>query len=426
MPLLEKELETIIAAEEEEHNEVVFGEQPRFTVGTPYLNLTGTTLILHKDSLTIPDMKHLEDTLSQALENAQIPPHWDVVRLKCCTLDEYSNIDESSMLHIHEQNPSWSLQGDTTSDALLWRDTGLSKLISYSRDGWAPPRLHALTPRECLCISSDETSTSSSLSEAPVESLKPPNAPKISLDRILQQQPARNSSTAAMAPRHSGKIQRVYYNNVEKNTLRRKMVEFWLNEDPSLRRIPYKRISAQAGKPEDQCQAGKNSPERCRGIAGLAKTLVHILEQEDTSGGISLILEDDYSITDSGFQRMEASLAMVPDDWDIIRFDCWGTDQVDLQWINPFVAKTNQFRLKEDCNSTGTCWFCGGTHALLVNDESTERVKKMWGQTPYQDVDCVIGQSAWINSYCVNIGIGDMYKLHNEVSDIPTPQSLGK
>jgi len=45
----------------------------------------------------------------------------------------------------------------------------------------------------------------------------------------------------------------------------------------------------------------------------------------------------------------------------------------------------------------------------------------MWGQTPFDDIDCVIGRTEWINSYCVSKGVGDMFNFFAEGSDIPKP-----
>jgi len=63
---------------------------------------------------------------------------------------------------------------------------------------------------------------------------------------------------------------------------------------------------------------------------------------------------------------------------------------------------------------------------MLVKVESTSRVKSMWGQTPFDDVDCIVGLTKWINSYCVNIGVGDILSFITEGSDIPkTPAVVG-
>jgi hypothetical protein len=108
---------------------------------------------------------------------------------------------------------------------------------------------------------------------------------------------------------------------------------------------------------------------------------------------------------------------MVLDDWDVIRFDCRDVYYVNHQWLNPLVARTNRVRERKDCTQG---FFCGGTHAMLVKEESISRLKLMWGQTPFDNIDCVIGRTEWINSYsCVNIGVGDMFNFFAEGSDIP-------
>ena len=58
---------------------------------------------------------------------------------------------------------------------------------------------------------------------------------------------------------------------------------------------------------------------------------------------------------------------------------------------------------------------------MLAKEESISRLKLMWGQTPFDDIDCAIGRTEWINSYCVSMGVGDMFNFFAEGSDIPKP-----
>jgi hypothetical protein len=394
-----------------------FGDRPSYTTGRPFFDLTGTTLVLHSDNVVIPHTDQLEQHLAAAMRSGQIAPEWEVIRLKCCSPN-----DKSAAAATNPTNGTTTFSvakipinlggkpHDTFFEAMLWKDSALQRLattlikVSGERlDRHIASSFQTYTQEVCFCHRQSDSKKQPRVIRGTVL----PEESKVSLQRIQQQAPARKGPAR--------KIDRVFYSNLEKNVLRKSMMNFWLNEDP-LRTAPYKRISARVGDlSRDQCTEEKNTTQRCRGIVGLARTLLHILDNEPTNG-TSLILEDDFFITDPGFQRMEASLAMVPDDWDVIRFDCRDVYQVDLQWLNPFVVRSNQVRERKDCTR---CFFCGGTHAMLVREESISRLKSMWGQTPFDDVDCIIGRTEWIKSYCVNIGVGDMFNFFSEGSDIP-------
>lgn len=386
-----------------------FGERPHYTHGHSFFNLSGTTLVLHQDDIYIPDTAKLQFYLGSAIQSGAMDPYWDVVRLHCCPQEEESTNqtrpESNFTLGMHTNR--WLSKGGTI-DALLWNDVALKRLSTDDNEKrleqpWES-NFHTFNLHGCFCKRRDSFPREPQMA---VKRTVLPREPKVSLQRIQQQYALRKG-----APR---KVERIFYSNLEKNVKRKTMMNFWLNEDP-LRRVPFKRIGARIGDPSmDQCITNKNITKRCQGVAGLARTLLHILDNEDTTG-MFLVLEDDFFISDSGFRRLEASLAMVPDDWDMIRFDCRDINQVDLQWLNPFVARSNEYHTRNGCVR---CFFCGGTHAIVMKGESTEKIKAMWGQTPFDDVDCVIGRTKWVNSYCVNIGVGDMYYFDRERSDIP-------
>ena len=391
-----------------EVEDLPFGKRPSHTTGRPFFNLTGTSLVLHNDNIVIPHTDQLEHHLATALESGQVASDWEVIRLKCCSApDKAAN---TTIGGFSLSNHSVNTKKESFFEAILWKDSALQRLattvvkVSKARlDRHIASSFQTYTQETCFCHRRPESKKQPRVIRGTVL----PEETKVSLQRIQQQAPARKGPAR--------KIDQVYFSNLEKNMLRKKMMNFWLNEDP-LRTAPYKRINARVGDPaRDKCVEKKSATKQCRGIAGLARTLLHILDNEPTNG-TTLILEDDFFITDPGFRRMEASLAMVPDDWDVIRFDCKDVNQVNLQWLNPFVARTNRVRERKDCTY---CFFCGGTHAMLVKEESTSRLKSMWGQTPFDDIDCIMGRTNWINSYCVNIGVGDMFKILMEGSDIP-------
>ena len=159
--------------------------------------------------------------------------------------------------------------------------------------------------------------------------------------------------------------------------------------------IPYARVSARTGNGE-HCVSGKNQTKRCKGIVGLIKSNLYILEKlpivENT-----LILEDDWSI--KSIDALNKAVDVVPKDWDIIRFDCWGKPPTSFAPPN----MNNVFRTTH-VTLPPTTWFCGGTHALLIRPSSVPILKKIWSKTPYNDLDCRL-TSKDIKSYCVNHNI---------------------
>jgi hypothetical protein len=229
---------------------------------------------------------------------------------------------------------------------------------------------------------------------------------------LLQKESPEKSTTKVFGYSHP--IDRIYYINLEKNLLRRQNMELWLqNHQP----IPFKRINASVGFP-DQCVPKKNTPALCRGVSGLARSLVGIIDNENTTG-LSLVLEDDYVVYDPNFLRLQEAIKMVPADWDLIRFDCWGTWQVRLRKINQYIFDTSKVLGCKNEEKNGGCSLCGGTHMMLFKGSSVHKLKEMWSATPYDEVDCRIEKWPSVNSYCVNVGLGRRYRIDSERSDIP-------
>jgi hypothetical protein len=117
----------------------------------------------------------------------------------------------------------------------------------------------------------------------------------------------------------SRSVNRVYYINLESNPKRRAMAESWLSQQP----VPYQRINATVGSSDPKaCVSSKQQPNRCRGLSGLVMTELDIIRNHNTSG-LTLVLEDDFIVNRPINQLVNVTLALVPDDWDIIRWDCW-------------------------------------------------------------------------------------------------------
>ena len=64
-----------------------------------------------------------------------------------------------------------------------------------------------------------------------------------------------------------------------------------------------------------------DTPNRCKGIAGLAQSVASIVTHHNVSG-VTMVVEDDFKVLD--WDRVMASMALVPDNWELIRWDCYG------------------------------------------------------------------------------------------------------
>jgi len=155
--------------------------------------------------------------------------------------------------------------------------------------------------------------------------------------------------------------------------------------------IPYARVSARRGNGAG-CVGWKNKLDRCKGIVGLTKSNLYILEKLPIAEN-TLILEDDWSI--KSIDALNQAADVVPKDWDIIRFDCWGKRPTSFAPTD----MNNVFRTAHVTQPSG--WFCGGTHAMLIRPSSVPILQKIWSETPYNSIDCRL-TSKDIKSYCVN------------------------
>jgi hypothetical protein len=210
-------------------------------------------------------------------------------------------------------------------------------------------------------------------------------------------------------------VDRIYYINMEKNPQRRDFMESWLSKQS----IPYERFRGRRGD-RDVCIESKNWDKyRCIGISGLAKTNIGVMDTLNTTG-ITLILEDDFYISPANMNRLLQSVAMVPNDWDIIRWDCHGFIPPTFPWINDYVFQASYNDI-DGCNQTdgATCWFCGGTHAMLWRDSSIDKLRASFDQRPYNDIDCRLVDDTNLVGYCVQNNVVEIHHPQGEVSNIP-------
>ena len=218
------------------------------------------------------------------------------------------------------------------------------------------------------------------------------------------------------------RFDRIYYLNLPSATKRREYTESWLSKQS----IPYYRIEAQSGIP-GSCIGKKNGTDtRCIGISGLSRTSVGIIDNYNTTG-LTFVLEDDYRV--HNFDRLQESVAMVDEydrEWDVIRWDCNGDFPGIFPFINDHVVRASFYApnvtdAEMPCTFTNErpCWLCGGTYAMLWKGTSVQKLRKIWDQRPYDDIDCRLAHSPGINGYCIQMNAGRFHFPKGEESSIP-------
>jgi hypothetical protein len=379
----------------------------RFPTASWVYDTSGTVLVVDDDGVTV-DIGALDRFLSNFTEK------WNVLRLECDT----PSPDDPDVVWYPQ--PAAVIHGEhrcARSNAILWRRQSLNRLKDrLSRSPSEDLDVNCLLAKKvnyktiCLNLGITQKHHVDEKQKAPVRE-------SWVLHDIGWSIPQMRHEAARMPtrkPNSMARVDRIYYHNLDKNTLRRQHMESWLSEQP----IVYKRVPAQIGEP-DGCIENKNTPNRCRGMSGIAKTLTGILDNENTTG-VSLVLEDDVIPMDKDrWSRMMEAIKYVPDDWDIIRFDCWGANDYGMRYVNGFVVDTRKPKIIKNCADHGVCQaFCGGAYAMLWRDSSAETLKKMWRKVPVDDADCIIGKTEFVQSYCVNIGLWEHFYINNEISDV--------
>ena len=204
-------------------------------------------------------------------------------------------------------------------------------------------------------------------------------------------------------------VSRIYYINLDSIPHRREFMESWLSKQP----VPFMRVpGVQPELSEPKCISGKQNEKRCRGIAGLVRSNLFIMDHLNVSGH-TLVLEDDHWIDT---QAVGQAIGGVPGDWDVIRFDCRDKPRTTFKIVqsqevpgsaipHPLIFRT---RHDHPCDPAkepdGRCWYCSGTHAVLYREGSVSKLRALWSAEPYDDIDCKLVTKE-VNSYCVQADI---------------------
>ena len=201
------------------------------------------------------------------------------------------------------------------------------------------------------------------------------------------------------------KINQIYYINLDERTDRNDhMLE---NVIPLFENVPYRRVSALTGTNE-KCVQHLSNPERCRGVAGVIKSNLYILNNLPIVN-YTLILEDDFSFTN--LTHMEKAIEFVPSDWEIIRFDCY-IEKGSIPDSFASMDRNKVFRTMHETKETG--WFCGGAYSMLIRPSSIQILNQIWSEKPYDDLDCRL-TTPKIKSYCVNQNIMESINLGTNI-----------
>ena len=98
-----------------------------------------------------------------------------------------------------------------------------------------------------------------------------------------------------------------------------------------------------------------------------------------------MVVEDDFEVTQ--MEKILEALRLVPPDWDILRFDCYGEVPKTFPWPNRFTFRTTHAQTiplaENPCSGYATadnCWFCGGTHVMLWHGHAVQKLRAGWSR----------------------------------------------
>ncbi|GFH61659.1 hypothetical protein CTEN210_18135 [Chaetoceros tenuissimus] len=193
-------------------------------------------------------------------------------------------------------------------------------------------------------------------------------------------------------------IDQMFYMNYEKDIEKKQKMKDWLSWFLPNRGIPFYRLPLMKGLPyvcdfEDE--------EKCIRESGKVDTLLHLMQSNEyKTSGTSLILQDDIEVTH--MHRLRVAANLVPNDWDVIRFDCPIESDNHLPNLNNYVFQTNQGR---DMHP-----FLDYSRVMLLRNEKFDKIAEAINVLPRMELDAALSFEG-INSYCVNVGIGHRFEI---------------
>jgi GR25 family glycosyltransferase involved in LPS biosynthesis len=166
-------------------------------------------------------------------------------------------------------------------------------------------------------------------------------------------------------------------------------------------------------------------------LASHTVLLKHILAT-GRPGEVYMIAEDDYTPAPDFASRLPAALALLPSDWDVLRLDCWamagGVPMQKLPEVEPGLFWNSVPGCSaKDSEPTGKkqCYFCGGTHAVLVAYEKVQKLLDLWSGNdgPLYPADCMLTRPDYKN-YCLQWGL--MRPVRDFLNNTSIPKSADK
>ena len=178
------------------------------------------------------------------------------------------------------------------------------------------------------------------------------------------------------------------------------------NNSSSSSKIPFHPIELELGHQGGCMPLTKNSV--CIKNHAMIETLVSTIIEKKETAGYTLVLRGTYKVTN--LTLLEQSISMVPDDWDVIRWDCQGEVPSSFQHVNDHVFRSSEYFPNSTIDNnkaipcdwaSGKCWYCGGSHVMLWKGTSVKKLRDLWGGDGYMDADCQLVHAPNVNSYCI-------------------------
>ena len=193
-------------------------------------------------------------------------------------------------------------------------------------------------------------------------------------------------------------IDQMFYMNYDKDIEKKQKMEDWLSWFLPNRHISFYRVPLLKGLPY---VCAFDDEEKCIKESGKVDTLLYLMHSKKfKKHGVSLVLQDDVQVTDMHRLRLAANL--VPCDWDVIRFDCPLESENDLPNWNNYAYQTNQGRKIQP--------FVDSSRVMLLRDDKFDKIAEAINVSPRIELDAAL---SWkhLNSYCVNVGIGNRFEI---------------
>eukprot|EP00667_Euglena_gracilis_P017203 EG_transcript_18094 len=126
-----------------------------------------------------------------------------------------------------------------------------------------------------------------------------------------------------------------------------------------------------------------------------------------------MLFEDDILFPPTLFGEALRLMRQVPDNWDVVRFDCEGmlrTHKSLYDVVAPGVYRVHSGDGRDCANRHLRCWMCGGAYAVVYRHEALPAVlRAIQTYADYIDYDCLLTAAGQphgpLHSYCIQLGL---------------------